>query len=179
MVCQIFDVLNIYLLPYLSDPMIYLRHHRVITPAPFRVATPGLGTPARSNRNRTWQRYNLIFDQSRFGNDVASWLMCTPQVTQSSRPRAPESKAVDLIPLSCKVSSCRVNVKRKIDLPRALILTDKSGDLAHKNSAGILMLIITHRVTNQTLTWLTYPLRKLSRWTHYFASNRFRDHSRW
>ena len=37
------------LLPYLSDPthpMTSLRPHLVITPTPFGVATPGLGTPA-------------------------------------------------------------------------------------------------------------------------------------
>ena len=48
MVCQILDVFNIHLLPYFSDPtdpITYLRPHREITPTPFGVATPGLGTP--------------------------------------------------------------------------------------------------------------------------------------
>ena len=52
MVCQILDVLYIHPLPYLSnptdptDPMTFLLPHLLITPTPFGVATPGLGTPA-------------------------------------------------------------------------------------------------------------------------------------
>ena len=51
MVCQILDVLYIHPLPYLSDPtdppdlMTCLRPHLLITPTPFGVATPDLGTP--------------------------------------------------------------------------------------------------------------------------------------
>ena len=51
MVCQILDLLYIHPLPYLgdptdpTDPMACLRPHLLITPTPFGVATPGLGTP--------------------------------------------------------------------------------------------------------------------------------------
>ena len=48
MVCQILDALYIHPLPYLSDPtdpMTCLRPDLLITPNPFGVATPGLGTP--------------------------------------------------------------------------------------------------------------------------------------
>ena len=52
MVCQILDVLYIYPLRYLSDPtdpITCLRPHLIITPTPFGIATPGLGTPDLEN----------------------------------------------------------------------------------------------------------------------------------
>ena len=55
MVCQILDALYIHPLPYLSDPtdpMTCLRPHLLITPTPFGVATPGLGTPGLGQNHK-------------------------------------------------------------------------------------------------------------------------------
>ena len=73
MVCQILDVLYIHPLPYLSDPtdpMTCLRPDLLITPTPFGVATPGLGTPdllsfetsckRKTCKRLTFQRFSYL-----------------------------------------------------------------------------------------------------------------------
>ena len=69
-VCEFLYVLYINLLQYLSnpnDPMICLRTYLIITSTAFRVATPGLGTPAIVFV-KTLRRLRVNVSEERFYN---------------------------------------------------------------------------------------------------------------